>query len=449
MPTTPPKTRYAKSGDVHVAYQTLGEGPLDLVIAPGFVSNLDLVWEWPPLADMIERLAGYARVTLFDKRGTGLSDRVGGVPPLEERMDDVRAVMDAAGIDQAAVMGISEGGSMAALFAATYPARTRSLVLYGAFTRADDWTIDRDRLKSFFNTIPESWGSGSSASAFAPTLTNDASFRDWWARFERLGASPAALVDLLRSELEIDIRPILRSIRVPTLIVHRTDDTLITVEAARLMARDIPDAKLVELPGRDHLMWVGDVDAVTDAIVEFLTGAAPVEEPDRVLATVMFTDIVDSTRRAAALGDHDWRALLDRHREDARRSFARFRGREVQHTGDGFLATFDGPARAIRCAAAVSKDARALGLELRAGLHTGEITVAGDDISGIAVHMAARIAASAAPGEVLVSATVKDLVAGSGLRFRDRGSWSLKGIETPMPLYAADVAPAAAASGTP
>jgi class 3 adenylate cyclase len=435
----PPPTRYAKSGDVHVAYQMLGSGPFDLVIAPGFVSNLDLVREWPPLARMFERLAGYARIILFDKRGTGLSDRVGGIPPLEERMDDVRAVMDAAGIGQAAVMGISEGGSMAALFAATYPARVRALVLYGAFTRADDWLVDRATLDAFIEAIPEKWGSGFSAAGFAPTAAADDAFRGWWARFERLGASPTAVVDLLRSELEIDIRPILKSIRMPTLIVHRTDDTLITVEAARLMAREIPGATLVEQAGRDHLMWVGDVDAVTDAIIEFLTGAAPVVEPDRVLATVMFIDIVDSTRRAAALGDRDWRALLERHRDDERRAFVRHRGREVSHTGDGFLATFDGPARAVRCAAALGQGARALGLELRAGLHTGEITVANDDISGIAVHIAARIAALAAPGEVMVSGTVKDLVAGSGLVFADRGSRTLKGIDAPMPLYAAEL----------
>jgi pimeloyl-ACP methyl ester carboxylesterase len=440
MPPVPPKTRYAKSGSVHIAYQVLGSGPLDLVIVPGFVSNIDLVWEWPPLARMIERLAGYARVILFDKRGTGLSDRVGGIPPLEERMDDVRAVMDAAGVEQATVFGVSEGGSMAALFAATYPARTRSLVLYGAFTRTNDWLTDRATLEAFHTALPEKWGTGFSAAGFAPSLANDKSFREWWARFERLGASPAAVVDLLRSELEIDIRPILKSIRVPTLIVHRVDDTLIRVEAARLMAREIAGARLVELPGSDHLMWVGDVDAIADAIVEFLTGAAPVEEPDRVLATVMFTDIVESTRRAAALGDRDWRALLDRHREDARRAFARFRGRQVQHTGDGFLATFDGPARAIRCAAALGQDARTLGLELRAGVHTGEITVSGDDVSGIAVHIAARIAAAAAPGEVLVSGTVKDLVAGSGLGFRDRGSHALKGIDGTMRLYAAEAA---------
>jgi pimeloyl-ACP methyl ester carboxylesterase len=440
MPPVPPKTHYAKSGSVHIAYQVLGSGPLDLVIVPGFVSNIDLVWEWPPLARMIERLAGYARVILFDKRGTGLSDRVGGIPPLEERMDDVRAVMDAAGVEQATVFGVSEGGSMAALFAATYPARTRSLVLYGAFTRTNDWLTDRATLEAFHTALPEKWGTGFSAAGFAPSLANDKSFREWWARFERLGASPAAVVDLLRSELEIDIRPILKSIRVPTLIVHRVDDTLISVEAARLMAREIAGARLVELPGSDHLMWVGDVDAIADAIVEFLTGAAPVEEPDRVLATVMFTDIVESTRRAAALGDRDWRALLDRHREDARRAFARFRGRQVQHTGDGFLATFDGPARAIRCAAALGQDARTLGLELRAGVHTGEITVSGDDVSGIAVHIAARIAAAAAPGEVLVSGTVKDLVAGSGLGFRDRGSHALKGIDGTMRLYAAEAA---------
>lgn len=355
-------------------------------------------------------------------------------------MDDVRAVMDAAGIEQATIFGVSEGGSMAALFAETYPARTRSLVLYGAFTRTNDWLTDRATLEAFHTALPEKWGTGFSAAGFAPSLANDKSFREWWARFERLGASPAAVVDLLRSELEIDIRPILKSIRVPTLIVHRVDDTLISVEAARLMAREIAGARLVELPGSDHLMWVGDVDAIADAIVEFLTGAAPVEEPDRVLATVMFTDIVESTRRAAALGDRDWRALLDRHREDARRAFARFRGRQVQHTGDGFLATFDGPARAIRCAAALGQDARTLGLELRAGVHTGEITVSGDDVSGIAVHIAARIAAAAAPGEVLVSGTVKDLVAGSGLGFRDRGSHALKGIDGTMRLYAAEAA---------
>jgi class 3 adenylate cyclase len=439
MPPTPPKTRYAKSGAVHVAYQTVGDGPLDLVVVPGFVSNLDLMWDWPPLARMVERLAAHARVILFDKRGTGLSDRVGGVPPLEQRMDDVRAVMDAVGVEQAAIIGVSEGGSMAALFAATYPARTRSLVLYGAFTRADDWIADRATLEAFFAALPEKWGSGFSAAGFAPSLATDKSFRDWWARFERLGASPSAVFDLLRSELEIDIRPILKSILVPTLVVHRTEDTLISVAAARLMAREIPGARLVELPGRDHLMWVGDVDSITDAIIEFLTGLAPAAELDRVLATVVFTDIVDSTKRAAALGDRAWRALLERHREAARRAFQRYRGRDVQHTGDGFLATFDGPARAIHCAAEIRREARSLDLELRAGVHTGEVTVSGVDVSGIAVHIAARIAASAAPGEVLVSSTVRDLVAGSGLGFLDRGSHALKGLDDAMRLYAAEV----------
>ena len=445
MSETPPKARYAKSGDVHIAYQVVGEGPLDLVIVPGFVSNIDVMWEWPPLARIFERLAGYARLILFDKRGTGLSDRVGGIPPLEERMDDVRAVMDAAGVEQAAVMGISEGGSMAALFAATYPERVRALVLYGCFTCAGDWTIGREELEKFFQALPEHWGTGFSAPGFTRTLSKDKTFRDWWARFERLSASPAAVVTLMRTNLEVDIRPILRSIRVPTLILHRAEDATITVEAARLMEREIPDARLVEVPGDDHLMWVGEVEPITDAIIEFLTGAAPVFEPDRVLATVLFTDIVESTKRAAALGDHAWRALLDRHREAARRAFARFRGREVQHTGDGFLAIFDGPARAIRCANQILDDARALDLELRAGIHTGEITVTGDDVSGIAVHIAARIAATAAPGEVLVSATVKDLVAGSGLAFRDRGSHALKGIEGEITLYAADGAAAATA----
>src|SRR5690606_15036171 len=329
-------------------------------------------------------------------------------------MDDVRAVMDAVGSERAAVFGISEGGAMSALFAATYPERTRGLALFGAYPSYTEWVLSPDRLPAFIQTIEASWGTGETVKIFAPEMADDPAFRDWWARFERLGASPQAVIDLTRMNVEIDIRPILPSIRVPTLIVHRSGDTRVNVEAGRYFAKHIPGATYVELPGRDHVAWAGDTDAAIDAIERFLTGSVATAERDRVLATVMFTDIVESTRRVAALGARDWRLLLDRHRALARQQFGRYRGRGVQSTGDGFLVTFDGPARAIRCADAVRTAVRPLGLDLRIGVHTGEIVVAGDEISGIAVHLAARVAAAAKAGEVLVSSTVKDLVAGSG-----------------------------------
>jgi class 3 adenylate cyclase len=440
-----PRTRYAKSGDVHIAYQVIGEGPIDLVLVPGFISNVELLWDWPPLAHLLNRLAGFSRLILFDKRGTGLSDRIGGVAPLEQRMDDVRAVMDAVGSERAALFGISEGGAMSTLFAATYPDRTRALVLYGTYASYTEWVLSSDKLAAFIAEIESSWGTGTSLRHFAPDAAGDRAFRDWWARFERLGASPQAVIDLTRMNLEIDTRAILPTIRVPTLIIHRAGDVRVAVEAGRYQAAHIPGATYVELPGRDHIVWVGDGDAAIDAVERFLTGSVAAVEPDRVLATVMFTDIVESTRRAGDLGDREWSQLLDRHRALARREFARFRGREVQSTGDGFLVTFDGPARAIRCAEAVRNAVRPLGLDLRIGLHTGEIVVAGNDISGIAVHLAARVAGAARAGEVLVSSTVKDLVAGSGIRFADRGSHALKGFEGEMRLYGVESGAAPAA----
>jgi class 3 adenylate cyclase len=439
-----PETRYAKSGDVHIAYQVVGEGPFDLVFVPGFVSNVDHSWEWPALARMLSRLASFSRLILFDKRGTGLSDRVAGIPGLEQRMDDVRAVMDAVGSERAAVFGISEGGAMSALFAATYPERTRALALFGAYPSYTQWVLSQDRVPAFLQAVEAAWGTGETVRIFAPEMAEDRAFREWWARFERLGASPQAVIDLTRMNVEIDIRAILPTIRVPTLIVHRSGDTRVNVGAGRYFAAHIPGATYVELPGRDHVAWAGDTDAAIDSVERFLTGSVAAVEADRVLATVMFTDIVESTRQAAALGDRDWRALLDRHRAAARGEFGRFRGREVQSTGDGFLVTFDGPARAIRCADAIRDAVRPLGLDLRIGLHTGEIVVAGDDISGIAVHLAARVAAAAGAGEVLVSGTVKDLVAGSGIRFSDRGGHALKGLDGEVRLYAVDNAAAPA-----
>jgi class 3 adenylate cyclase len=412
------------------------------VLVPGFISNVELLWDWPPLAHLLNRLAGFSRLILFDKRGTGLSDRVAGIPTLEQRMDDVRAVMDAAGSERAALFGISEGGAMSSLFAATYPERTRALVLYGTYASYTKWVLSGERLAAFIAAIESSWGTGETVRIFAPDMAEDRAFRDWWARFERLGASPSAVIDLTRMNVEIDTRPILPTIRVPTLIVHRTGDTRVDVEAGRYQAAHIPGATYVELPGRDHALWVGDANAAIDAVERFLTGSVGVVDTDRVLATVMFTDIVESTRRAGDLGDRDWGVLLDRHRTLARREFAHWRGNEVQSTGDGFLVTFDGPARAIRCANAVRGAVRPLGLDLRIGVHTGEIVAAGTEISGIAVHLAARIAAAARAGDVLVSSTVKDLVAGSGIRFSDRGSHALKGFDGEMRLYAVDSAAA-------
>jgi class 3 adenylate cyclase/pimeloyl-ACP methyl ester carboxylesterase len=426
-------TRYAKSGDVHIAYQVFGSGPIDLVFVPGFVSHIENYWDHPDLARWLLRLSSFARVAIFDKRGTGLSDRVSEAPSLDQRMDDVRAVMDAVGMERAAVLGISEGGPLATLFAATYPQRCQSLVLYGTFARSS-W-ITPAGLEAFLGYIEKAWGSGRSLPMWAPSRPDDATLKQWWGRFERLGASPAAALAVVRMISQIDITDILSSVHVPTLVIHCTRDTLISVEHGRFLAAHIPGARLLELPGDDHLFFIHD--QIVDAIEEFLTGSISAAEGDRVLATVLFTDIVGSTARAEQLGDQRWRNLLEAHHTTVRRELARFRGNEVRSLGDGFLATFDGPARAVRCACSIAEAVRALDIRVRSGLHTGEIEVAGNDVQGIAVHIASRVSALAGPGEVLVSRTVKDLVAGSGLRFSERGRHSLKGVQEPMDLYAA------------
>jgi pimeloyl-ACP methyl ester carboxylesterase len=431
----PPETRYAKSGDVHVAYQVVGNGATDLVLVPGFVSHVEGWWEEPACVRFFERLASFARLILFDKRGTGLSDRVDEVPTLEQRMDDLRAVMQEAGSERAAVLGISEGGAMSALFAATYPERTSALVLYGTFAEFRSWVPSPQDLEHFLRAIDETWGTGSSLPHFAPSAAKDEQFRRWWARHERLGASPGAAMALMRMNSEIDVRHVLPMIRVPTLVLHRTGDVTVNVEAGRYQAAHIPGAKYVELPGVDHIPFIGDADAVLDEIEEFLTGVRPAPESDRVLATVLFTDIVGSTEHAARLGDRRWRDLLQAHHGLVRRELARFRGREVDTAGDGFLASFDGPARAVRCACAIGDAVRPLGIEVRAGLHTGECEVMGERVGGIAVHIGARVAGLAGPGEVWISSTVKDLVAGSGLRFADRGTHSLKGVPGEWRLF--------------
>ena len=433
-----PKTQYAKSGDVRIAYQVVGEGPFDLVFVPGFISNLDVAWEEPYRARVWTRLAAFARLIMFDKRGTGLSDRTVGVPTLEERMDDVRAVMDAVGSQQAALFGISEGGAMSVLFAATYPERTRALVLYGTYGHFSSWVVPPDRIDAALDRMEKNWGTGESLRLFAPSVASDETFKLSWARFERLGASPSAVVALMRMNSEIDVRPILPSIRVPTFIIHRQGDVRVNVEAGRFMARQIPNAKYLELPGSDHALWTGETERILDEVEEFLTGSRSAIESDRVLATVLFTDIVNSTKRAETIGDRAWHDVLDRHNALVRREISRHRGHEVRTMGDGFLATFDGPARSIRCALAINEGVEALGLQVRAGLHTGEVEMADDDLSGIAVHIASRVATMAKPGQVLVSNTVRDLVAGSNIRFHDEGSHSLKGLTESVRLFAAE-----------
>jgi class 3 adenylate cyclase/alpha-beta hydrolase superfamily lysophospholipase len=428
-------TRYAKSGDAHVAYQVFGNGPIDLVFVPGFVSHIENYWEHPDLARWLLRLGSFARVIMFDKRGTGLSDPVSEVPSLDLRMDDVRAVMDAAGIERAAVLGISEGGPLATLFAATHPDRCQGLILYGTFARSS-W-ITPELMKGYLTYADQAWGSGRSLPMWAPSRQNDPTLQQWWGRFERLGASPAAAMAVVQMAQQIDVSDILPSLHVPTLVIHCIGDTLISVDYGRFLAENIPGARILELPGEDHLFFLHD--QIVDAIEEFLTGSISAARSDRVLATVLLTDIVGSTARAEQLGDQRWHDLLDAHHTAVRRELARYRGTEVKSLGDGFLATFDGPARAVRCACAIAETVRALDIHVRSGLHTGEIEVANNDVQGIAVHIAARVSALAGPDEVLVSRTVRDLVAGSGLRFQERGRHLLKGIQEPMDLYAASL----------
>jgi pimeloyl-ACP methyl ester carboxylesterase len=438
-----PETCYARSGDVNIAYQVVGEGPLDLVLVPGWMSNIEVFWEEPLAARFFERLASFSRLILFDKRGTGLSDRVADVPTLETRMDDVRAVLDAVHSPRAALLGYSEGGPMCALFAATYPDRTAALIMIGSYARriwAPDYPYGttRQAWDEFADSVVRDWGGPVGLDARAPSVASDPRFRDWWARYLRLSGSPATGRSVLIMNGEIDVRHVLPAIRVPTLILHNVNEQTIPVEAGRYLARHIPNAKYVELPGVDHLPFVGNADAILDEIEEFLTGTRRGVEPDRVLATVLFTDIVDATRKASEVGDRRWRDLLEAHHGAVREELSRFRGREIDTAGDGFLAAFDGPARAVRAASAIRSDVKRLGLEIRAGLHTGECEIMGTKLSGVAVHIGARIASLAAAGEVLVSSTVRDLVAGSGLRFEDRGLHTLKGVPGDWRVYAVD-----------
>ena len=442
-----PETQYARSGDVNIAYQVVGEGPLDLVYVPGWVSNVELIWDEPAMAHFLERLASFSRLILFDKRGTGLSDRVSNdkLPTLEERMDDVRAVLEEVGSSRAALFGHSEGGNMCVLFAATYPERTSALVTLGSFARRRDpdddypWAPTAENREETAQDIERNWGHlrPEDVEYYAPSRLGDDQFVRNLERYLRRSASPGAAAALLRMNSYLDVRDVLPTIRVPTLVLHRTGDHDVDVAEGRYLASKIPGARFVELPGDDHWISAGNPDEIADEIESFLTGTRPAEELDRVLATVLFTDIVDSTKRAVELGDRRWRQLLNTHDAAVRRELERFRGREVDTAGDGFFATFDGPARAVRCAISIGDAVRELGLDLRAGIHTGECELDGPKVRGIAVHTGARVASLAAPGEVLVSRTVKDLVAGSGLDFVDRGVHELKGVPGEWRLYAA------------
>jgi pimeloyl-ACP methyl ester carboxylesterase/class 3 adenylate cyclase len=438
-----PETRYVKSGDVHIAYQVIGSGPIDVVFVPGFVSNVEANWTSPVRGKFFQRLASFCRLILFDKRGTGMSDRSSQIFSLEQRMADVLAVMDAAGSERAALFGVSEGGPMSFLFAASYPQRTTALVLYGSYAKRS-WAPDypfawsQEKWTAVLDNIERHWGTpkGIDLSMWAPSIANDEQAANSAAAYYRAAASPGAVLAVMKMNREIDVRAVLPSVRVPTLILHRVGDRVINIENARYMAQRIPGAKLVELPGIDHSPWIGDFEPLVEEAEEFLTGVRHAAEFERVLATVLFTDIVGSTEKASAVGDRKWRELLENYQSLVRKELTHFRGREIDTAGDGFLASFDGPARAIRCAAAVRDRSRSLELDIRAGVHTGECEVMGDKLGGIAVHIGSRVAAKAAPGEIVVSQTVKDLVAGSGLSFAERGAHALKGVPGEWRLYA-------------
>ena len=440
VPTRMPETRYARSGEVSIAYQTVGDGPVDVVYVPGWVSHVEYAWELPQLAAGFERLATFSRLILFDKRGTGMSDPVSTheLPTLEQRMDDVRAVMDAVGSQRAVVFGASEGGNMSMLFAATYPERTVGLVTYGSTARRL-WTSDYpwaptwEERQEAFAVVEQNWLSGLGWEDVAPSL-GPAELAEV-SRYYKRSASPAAALALMKMNTLVDVRDILPTIGTTTVVMHATGDRDAHVEEGRYIASRIPGARFVELPGADHSWWTENRDAIVDEIEELATGVRPAPEPNRVLATVLFTDIVGSTERLGRIGDRSWTELLGRHHAAVRRQIERFRGHEVDTAGDGFLATFDGPARAVRAAVAIREVVRDLGLDIRSGLHTGECEVFGDSIAGIAVHTGARIAALAGAGEVLVSSTVRDLVSGSGITFEDRGEHELKGVG-PRRVYA-------------
>ncbi len=436
-----PETRYARSGNVSIAYQVMGDGPIDLIMVPGLLSHIEFFHELTGYTNFLRRLAAFARVITFDKRGQGLSDRVAGSPTLDERMDDLDAVMAALGISRAALFGYSEGAAMSALFSATYPERVSHLILFGGFARftnCDDYT-HMFSLEQMIRSV-KYWGTGASAKTFAPNLSKDPESVRIWAKGERLIVSPGAYQAMLETNASIDVRAILPQLRVPALVLHSAADLAIPVANGRYLAAHIPNARYIEYPAGDHRPWAEEnIDAIVGDIEEFVTGRRElvVDEVERVLATVLFTDIVDSTRQAVSLGDSNWHRLLDEHDKLARRTVEQHRGRLIKMTGDGILATFDGPGRAIKCALALAGGTTRLGIRLRAGLHTGEVELRGEDIAGIAVNTAARIMSEARPGETLVSRVVTDLVAGAGVSFSPREPRELKGLPGRWDLFAA------------
>lgn len=429
-----PRTCYAKSGDLNIAYQVTGQGPLDLIVAPGYLSNVDMHWQMLGYEEWVARLTSFCRLILFDKRGSGVSDREAGESTIEERMDDLRAVLDAVGSEHAAVLGFSEGGPLAMLFAASYPERVRALVLWGTFPCGE---YVAETMTEFAHFADTAWGEGKTLQRILPALAHWPRAVESHGRFERASLSPRAARANLEWVWEIDVRRIATSLRVPTLVMHRADDQLVPLAGGRWLGDNIPGARFVELPGDAHAPWSGDIQLFGEELEEFLTGCRSHAETDRVLATVLFTDIVGSTARAADLGDRLWQDLLRRHHTLVREQLHRYRGVEQDSAGDGFFATFDGPARAVRCAQRICEAVREMGLNVRAGVHTGECERRGEKLGGIAVHIGARVAAQAEPGEVLVSSTVRDLVAGSGLTFADRGVHQLKGVPGEWKLYAA------------
>jgi pimeloyl-ACP methyl ester carboxylesterase len=437
----PEAIRYAQSGDANIAYRVLGDGPMSLVTAPGFVSHMEVLTELPELARGMDRLASFARLIVFDKREQGLSDRVGRPPTIEEMVDDIVAVMDATETERAALFGVSEGAAMALMFAATYPDRCSHLVIWGGYARvtpAEGYPegIPPEALDRWTEIMYRDWGGPVSMNVFAPSRVGEVAVEDWWGHLLRTGTSPRSAAALMELYKELDVRDALPLITAPTLVLHRTDDRAVPIAQGRYIAEHVAGARFIEVPGSDHLLWTEGGDAVLDEIEEFLTGTRGAAPTERALATVMFTDIVDSTAHAARMGDRQWRDLLDRHDAVVSRLVQRNRGRVVKTTGDGVLATFDGPARAIECARGATAAGHPLGIELRAGLHAGECEMRGDDVGGMAVHIGARVAALAGPGEVLVSGTLKDLVVGSGIEFDDRGATDLKGVPGEWRIYA-------------
>jgi pimeloyl-ACP methyl ester carboxylesterase/DNA-binding winged helix-turn-helix (wHTH) protein/class 3 adenylate cyclase len=441
LPRHKPETHYVLNGDVNIAYQVIGEGEIDIVFVMGWVSHLEYFWKEPHFAAFLNRLASFSRLILFDKRGTGLSDRVplSELPTLEQRMEDVHAVMDEVGSERAVLIGVSEGGPMCSLFAATYPERTTALVMIGTYAkRIKDidypWGVSLEDREAFFEMMQQDWGKPVGIEERAPSLADNEEFRNWWATYLRMGASPGAAVALTKMNAEIDVRNVLPTVRVPTLVIHRKGDLCLKVEEGRFVASLIPGCKYVELQGIDHLPFVGDQEEILDEIEEFLTGVRHAGEYDRVLATVMNVKIVDPQAEAKTRGEADWQGLLDRSREYVRRQLSLFKGKEISYDENGVLATFDGPARAIRCANAITASANRLAIKVKTGLHTGECDVVGDNFSGFAVELAQKIAEEAALGEILASRTVKDLVAGSGIKFQEhslktfpetQGEWRL------------------------